>query len=406
MSTSPSGTDARQSVAILSSAPVGGAGIAARRLADALIAHTDLDVDFLDGAALGEFLPDDVAPKISYSNRIVSDVHFSVEFPGFARGWLVEMLKGYDLVNIHWASTILSLAEIDAVTRTGQPVAFTLHDFNYVSGGCHYPGPCERMATGCHACPQIDRTLAGLDVPPRLYRIKAGIFARENVHLTAPSHYVRDRAVASGIVPEARAHVVRNPYAPLEAPLVRGADAPLRLLLIADYLSERRKNMALALDALALLSRDGAPLVVDLVGHGDSAVRKLLDATGVPYVAHGRITDHAVITEVYRGADILLTASSEDNWPNILVEAGVYGGIPVVGPGHGCAEFVEAFGFGEIAADYSAKAFAAAIARAIDARTPAAVEAAIAQIREAHDPAAIAGTFAQMFASPRAVRGV
>ena len=388
---------ARTSVAILSSAPVGGAGIAARRLADALLAHTGLDVDFLDGATLGEFLPDDVAPKASYSNQIVSDVHFSVEFPGYARGWLIRMLKGYDLVNIHWASTILSLAEIDAVSRAGRPVVFTLHDFNYVSGGCHYPGLCERMATGCHACPQIDRSLAGLDVPPRLRRIKAAILARPNVQLVAPSHYVRDRAVASGIVPAARAHVVRNPYAPLEAPAARDPAAPVRLLLIADYLSERRKNMALALDALALLARDGTGLEIDLVGHGDAAVRALLDATGIPYVAHGRITDHAAITKVYRGADILLTASSEDNWPNILVEAGVYGGIPVVGPGHGCAEFVEAFGYGEIAADYSAEAFAAAIARAIDARTPAAVEAAIARIRAAHDPAAIAAGFAGTF---------
>lgn len=392
-----SGTGARSGVAILSSAPVGGAGIAARRLADALIAHTPLEVDFLDGATLGEFLPDDVAPKISYSNRIVSDVHFSVENPGYARGWLVEMLKGYDLVNIHWASTLISLAEIDAVVRAGRPVVFTLHDFNYVSGGCHYPGPCERMTTGCHACPQIDRNLAGLDVPPRLRRIKAAMFAQDNVHLVAPSHYVRDKAVASGIVPEARAHVVRNPYAPLEAPLVRAPDAPVRLLLIADYLSERRKNMELALEALALLARGGPPLVVDLVGHGDSAVRARLEATGVPYVAHGRITDHAAITEIYRGADILLTASSEDNWPNILVEAGVYGGIPVVGPGHGCAEFVEAFAFGEIADDYTAQAFASVIARAVEARTPAVMDAAIARIRTAHDPATIAAAFVDRF---------
>ena len=155
--------------------------------------------------------------------------------------------------------------------------------------------------------------------------------------------------------------------------------------------------MALALEALALLAKDGAGLEVDLVGHGDAAVRKLLDATGIPYVAHGRLTDHAAITAVYRGADILLTASSEDNWPNILVEAGVYGGIPVVGPGHGCAEFVEAFGYGEIAADYTADAFADAIGRAIAARTPEAAEAATGRIRAAHDPAAIAAAFSGTF---------
>lgn len=390
---------APKSVAVLSSAPSGGAGIAARRLGEALATRDDLAVDVIDLARLGEAVPPEAAPPGSFSNRTVSDVHFTVEHPGFERGWFVELLAGYDLVNVHWAVGLISLAELDALGRTGTPLVFTLHDFLHVSGGCHYPGSCPHLGEGCMACPQIDRQRASAGLPPRLRRIREEIFARPNVHLTAPSAYVRDRAVESGIVPPARAHVLRNPYAVPVAPQPRDGGGPARILLIADNLDERRKNMRLALEALAALAAGGLPrpILVDLVGEGGAEVEGALGAGGIPFLAHGRIHDHAAISAICRDCDIVLTASLEDNWPNILVEAGVHGVLPVVGPGHGCEEFVRAFSFGEVAFAYTADAFAAALRRAIDRVSPAHAERAGAAIRAAHDPARIARTFVETF---------
>ncbi len=401
------------SVAVLSSAPHGGAGIAARRLADALSAH-GAACDFIDIDALGESVPEDARPSRSFSNRTLTDTHFTVEHPGFCRGWLVEMLSGYDIVNVHWALGLIALEEMAALARRGRTLVLTLHDFHYVTGGCHYPAGCERMGIGCHACPQIDRSLASVAVPPRARRFKTALFAHPNVHLTAPSHYVRDGAVASGIVPHGRAHVIRNAYRPLAPrPAAREGDT-VRLMLIADSLAERRKNMRLALEALALLAarldaRADAPTVaLDLVGTSDPATSALIKKTGLTATAHGRIDDHAALTRIYRQTDLLLTPSLEDNWPNILVEAGVYGVLPVVGPGHGCEEFVRSFNFGVVAEAYTAAAFADALERAIDRIAPASgapsgdrAEAAAA-IRTAHAPERIAGQFLRRFTPPLA----
>mgnify|MGYP000321333621 CR=1 FL=1 len=93
----------------------------------------------------------------------------------------------------------------------------------------------------------------------------------------------------------------------------------------------------------------------------------------------------------------MLTASLEDNWPNVLVEAGVYGVLPVVGPGHGCAEFVRTFDYGEIAFAYTEDAFALALRQALAGLSPARADAAGAAIRAAHAPAPIARQFAERF---------
>ncbi|WP_075221647.1 glycosyltransferase [Acuticoccus yangtzensis] len=384
-------------VAVLSSAPHGGAGIAARRLADALAAE-GVAADFIDIAGIGESVPEDARPSRSFSNRTISDAHFTVEYPGFCRGWLVEMLADYDIVNVHWALGLIALEELAALARRGVRLVFTLHDFHYVTGGCHYPATCTHLGLGCHACPQLDRGLAPLTVPPRARRFKAALFAHPNVALTAPSHFVRDGAVASRIVPADRAHVIRNAYRPLKASAAPRDPGLVRLVLIADSLSERRKNMRLALESLAVLAarlkgREGPRLVVDLVGAGDPETATLMARTGLEAVAHGRIANHAVLTDIYRRADLLLTPSLEDNWPNILVEAGVYGVYPIVGPGHGCEEFVRAFGFGSVAAAYDAASFADALDGAMPPAARRMRGEAAAAIREAHAPARIAAQF-------------
>lgn len=385
-------------IAILSSASGGGAGIAAKRLSEALRDHSGRHVDFVDGRILGEYVPQDVAPQVNYSNQTISDTHFTFEHPGFCRGWLVEMLAGYDVVNVHWSTYLTSLAELEALARRGKPMIFTLHDFHWITGGCHYPATCDRLAQGCLSCPQLDRTRGAPGVIARNLRLKREIMARPNVHVLAPSQWLRDIAVRVGAVPADRAHVLRNPYAPLRpATPERAPGTAMRILLIADSLHEGRKQMRLALDALKAFfaaRNPSAPKVeVDVVGQADDALKRYLTDAGIPHLRHGRVTEHLHLTGILSRSDLLLTCSNEDNWPNILVEAGSYGCLPVVGPGHGCEEFVRSYGFGKVAQDYTVSAFHKALDEAIASRSLEKAMIAQAAIRNDHSPELAAVNF-------------
>lgn len=383
-------------LAILSSASAGGAGIAARRLAQAMQDHGGIETDFIDSAGLGGFLPKDVAHQTSYSNNALTDTHFTFEHPGSVRGWVVRMLQTYDVLNIHWVTYLLSLGELDALARSGKPMIFTLHDFHYLTGGCHYPAKCLGYQTGCHNCPQVDRARVAPPQIARNHAIKREIFAMPNVHLAAPSAWLRDRAVDAGIIPLGRAHVVRNPYVPLRDRLLHRRRDQLRVVLIADGLHEGRKQMPLALAALTTLvaNRTAAgaqtPITVDLIGKPDTALSAQLLSCGINFTEHGKIADPGRLADIFARTDLILSASSEDNWPNILVEAGAYGVMPIVGPGHGCAEFVHRYNFGQIATSYDPAAFADAMSRAIERWTPQACAQASDKIRAEHTPQTIA----------------
>lgn len=393
--------ESKRSVAILSSASGGGAGIAAKRIQEAFCESDNLTANFIDGETLGEMVPVDVAAHRSYSNRTISDTHYTVEQPGFCRGWLVDMLTSYDVVNVHWASFLVGLAELDAISRAGKPMIFTLHDFYYVTGGCHYPATCTNLSSGCYGCPQLDRTSCNSSQIPRNLRVKQEIFSRPNVHLMAPSKFLVDAAIKSGIVPASRGHVMRNAYRPLmPATTTPASDAPIRIVLIADSLSEGRKQMLLALQSLVALvdSYDGAgpDIFVDVVGKSNPYLEEVLQAGNVPHAIHGRITDHAELSQILVNGDMLVTCSNEDNWPNVLVEAGAYGCMPIVGPGHGCEEFVRFYKFGQVAADYTVGAFVTALRDGISKRTSEQSAAAAAAIRSDHAPETAAGRFTEI----------
>lgn len=396
--------DARQEsgkikVAVLSSASGGGAGIAARRVVTALNCCDGIEADFIDIAVLGEPVPEDAAPRQNMNNGRWSDTHFTVEYPGILRGWLVRLLSTYDVVNVHWASYLIGLAELDELSRAGIPLLFTLHDFYYTTGGCHYPAGCERARRGCAGCPQVDHNRCLSDVVPDNRSLKERIFERTNVVLCAPSSFVVQRALDTGIGTERRSVVLRNPYPPVrECPDRKPVDN-LRVALIAESFSERRKGMRTALSALKeanvgiAVDRRWKGLTVDLIGGNTESMGSELTEAGVSYCSHGKLGNHASVVNVLQGCHLLLTCSNEDNWPNVLVESGAYGVIPVVGPGHGCAEFVEVVGVGTVATEYSGEAFGQAILQQATMYMESDAWRLARKVRSVHEPSKVGAQY-------------
>lgn len=354
-------------VAILSSASGGGAGIAAKRLSDALNQDDKYSADFIDIAATCEALPNTVTLTENTSNRVYTDTHFTAENTGFIRGWIVSLLCDYDVINVHWASYLVTTSELIAVAKKGKKILITMHDFYYSTGGCHYQAGCKGQLFSCIGCPQVDTRYFPYTSVMAAFKEKAELLNYANVHISAPSQYLIDKVVSTGIKDAQSAHVIRNIYQPEEAVFSDKQAVKSHVLLIADSLLERRKGMALALEALSLATANfDGDLIVHLVGYADDQLRKLCSEYKINAVFYGRITEHTKLVKLYQNVGVLVTCSYEDNWPNILVEAGAYGVVPVVGSSHGCEEFCKLFNIGRLAQSYTPEAFSKAIINCIE----------------------------------------
>lgn len=73
--------------------------------------------------------------------------------------------------------------------------------------------------------------------------LKRKVFLHPNVHLAAPSHFLVNPAVRSGVVPSERAHVLRSAYLAAGDGPERRRPERFAVLQIADSLNETRKGM-------------------------------------------------------------------------------------------------------------------------------------------------------------------
>jgi len=348
-------------IAVLSSAPAGGAGIAAYRVFEALNKHESHSVDFLDINTIGH-VSNEISPSESATNKKITNTHFTIDYASGSRSWLVDFLTEYDCLNIHWSSCLLSASEILMLAKLGKSILFTLHDFYYITGGCHYPAGCTGYMENCISCPQVNEQLYSLQHVIRALKLKREIFSHANVHLSAPSKYIVDSAVYSRIIPKERGHVLRNAYDVLTTSPALAETGIFSLLLIADSFLEERKGIELAINSIKEFCKryenDDSNFNLHIVGTCDKDIPTLLADSKLSLILHGHVRDHSKLVHIFQQCQYQLTCSYEDNWPNTLVEAGAYGCIPIVGMGHGCEEFCREFNTGIVAKEYTPDVFA------------------------------------------------
>jgi len=358
--------------AVLTAATGGGGGIAAKRVFSAIKNNLsdNESIELIDTESLGGALPYDVTPHQGGSNKIFSDTHYTVEFPGFAREAAIRKLGEFDVLNIHWCSYLLTTTELTRLAIQGIRIVFTCHDFYYFFGGCHYPHTCTRWLNGCVVCPQIDRSTFPEYDSSLNKRLKSNLLSHPNVFVTAPSQHVISRAekCCPGLIGKTR--VIRNP---ITADTVFNRkdrysreSNKIKLLIIADSALERRKAFSLACESVfvaePMLKSLDASIHVSFVGEGAESFQSTLASRGIETVNYGKLGAYE-IAAVYKSVDAIFTPSLEDNWPNILVEGLACGTLAICGPGHGCEEFITRYNSGIVAESYSPNSFAEAIQR-------------------------------------------
>ena len=149
----------------------GGAGIASARLCQALRSlghdsqllvaersckypfatkfHTRADQDQMIGLRKRA-----IDNQYIHNNRTEwSNTHFTAYVDGadLSRHPSIEQA---DIVHLHWIGSIQTPLDVRLLSRA-RPVVWTLHDFEPMTGGCHFPAGCNGFTTTCQDCLQL-----------------------------------------------------------------------------------------------------------------------------------------------------------------------------------------------------------------------------------------------------------
>lgn len=271
-----------------------------------------------------------------------------------------------DLINLHWVSDFLDYAFFQQVKK---PIAWTMHDMNPFTGGCHYSGSCELYTEDCAVCPQLEQT-SDPEYSHTIFRYKKKQLAgAQQLQIIALSQWLQDCSQRSTLFGDLPHHRIPNgldstifhPADKWSARAALGLPVNKKIILFVAYgtLHTKRKGYAYLLEAFSKLNRED--VVLCAVGGMEKTV--VPNATVIDF---GFVSDEEQLRQLYSAADCFVIPSLQDNLPNTVVEA-LLCGTPVAGfNAGGIPDMVKPGLNGMLASELSADALRDAINALLD----------------------------------------
>lgn len=253
------------------------------------------------------------------------------------------LVESADVVVLGWINQgLLSLNEIQHIA-TAKPLVWIMHDMWCATGICHHAGNCDRFTRECGYCPLLHFMKGKNDLSYHTYLRKKTLYSAAPITFVAVSRWLKERCLSSSLMCRARVEVIGNPFPmPSYKFVPRVDDGKIRLLMVSARIDDPIKGLDILCEASRIL-KEKHPSLHDrlhltLVGYiKDSASLNRLTIT------HEAVGTVAIsdIEPYYRNADILISPSRYETLPGTLVEAQVYGALPVAFDSGGQRDIVE-----------------------------------------------------------------
>lgn len=239
-------------------------------------------------------------------------------------------IKLANLIHLHWLPGHLNSSSRKLF---GMSQVVTLHDMNFLTGGCHYSLECMQYLENCKSCPVSPRLLQTL---VRKEKEKKKDYLQANGRIfVAPSKWLAT-SYNNTFPDKPNCEVIRNPVSTSYREIAGAKDSKVKssnldcIVLIYGQEYDNIKGSVRSRDLLiqAISQLQDYKVGVVSIGKAFPEIEKYL----VKEVALG--SDEKTIQEALKLSDIFLYTSKADNYPNIILEASACGNA-IVALNHG-----------------------------------------------------------------------
>jgi len=336
----------------------GGAGIAARRLNEALNS-IGIDSNLLTGASSD--LPRMKHEFIAKKNFVIANLskattvlqakfiqNQNLLMTPFSKKVIsadeILVLKP-DIIHLHTFYNFLDTKTIQEICNSGIPIFISLHDERFYTGGCHHSLNCSGYQDECSNCPETRIVFQGA-VTRAQNKLVHAFGELQTVTVIAPSDWIANRAKSSKVLRMADTFKINNPLGPQfiassgRNRKVRDSSSPFLVTFVAQDLQNPFKGLDTLLDCISKFENEFVRENVQFVFVGKGPEISI----GVLKARQYKKMDMSKMIDVYLDSDLLIVPSLVDNSPNVIFEA-LACGTPFVGSDQaGIPEISNAFG--------------------------------------------------------------
>ncbi len=241
----------------------------------------------------------------------------------------LDAVKKADVIILHWVNSFVSYSTLRKLADTGKPVIWVMHDMWPYTGGCHHGYGRDSNDEGCGKCPFLQSGNEE-DISRKNFRAKKEALKNSGFTIVSPSRWNLECSKKSAVMSDLKKTVIPNPidtkiYNPQGDTLLlrKKFDLPLhkKLILFGAMAQSQSKWEGMRMVAKALSDLpSGIKKDCELLLFGNTPD---VDLSGfdVPARALGHIEGEQKIAGLYRCADVFVSPSVADNYPNTLLEA-------------------------------------------------------------------------------------
>jgi glycosyltransferase involved in cell wall biosynthesis len=214
--------------------------------------------------------------------------------------------------------------------RRRKKLVWRFSDMWPLTGHCAYSYDCDRWKTGCGRCPSLgEYPPLRFDTSSLLWRIKGWTYRHSEIHLVATNSWMKclmqESPFFSGVEPEKIPNGVNleffKPLPKKDARSLLGIAEDAKVVIFAAHVAVpgTRKGGEFVVPAMEGVARAvGGNIVLVVLGEMAESWK---EGMGYRTVRLGYTQSERLLAIVYSAADVLLSPSVAENFPNTVLEA-------------------------------------------------------------------------------------
>jgi glycosyltransferase involved in cell wall biosynthesis len=230
------------------------------------------------------------------------------------------LVKSADIINLHWVADFINFPTF--FLKIKKPILWTFHDQNPLMGGFHYMGDMDKN--------RGNEKLMALE--ERYTKLKQDAINNGAIDICTPSKWLCNESLSNSFMKKFPHHHIANG---LDTTIFKNFskdfareyfDLPKDkkiILFVSEIIENERKGFYILKEAVEKLNSKDEFIVVAL---GTVSNATVLDN----FIFIESLHDEKLMALIYSASDVCVIPSREDNLPNVMIEA-LCCGTPVIG---------------------------------------------------------------------------